>query len=187
MTTAVSTSEHITQLLAQLEVAEPDSGAGYDRDVLFGDQWLPVGECDTRAVVLARDLTHPQFSARTPCRVTGGDLLDPYTDTLLSYQPGTGTIEIDHVVSLFNAWTTGAQDWDAATRIAFANDTANLLAVSAAANQDKGGSDAEEWTPTSAAFGCSYAAIQISIKHTYDLWVTPTEKQALTDLLQQCQ
>jgi hypothetical protein len=174
------------QLLAELVVADPDSGAGYDRAALFGQDWAPVGDCDTRAVVLARDLTHTRYSTRTPCLVIGGTLTDPYTGTTVTYEPGAGRVEVDHVVSLYNAWISGAQTWDPSTRAAFANDTTNLLAVSAAANQDKGGSGAATWIPTNQAAWCGYATVQISVKHAYDLRVTTAEKGALLDLLQTC-
>jgi len=174
------------QLLQELVVANPDPGAGYDRAALFGQDWAPVGECDTRAVVLARDLTAPRYSTHTPCRVIGGTLSDPYTGTTVTYKPGAGRIEVDHVVSLYNAWVSGAQTWDAATLTAFANDTTNLLAVSAIANQDKGGSDAATWVPSDQAAWCGYATVQISVKHAYALRITAAEKAALLDLLQTC-
>ena len=177
--------DEIAQQLEDLTVAAADPMTGYDRAELFGQDWAPVGQCDTRAVVLARDLTDVVYSARTPCTVVSGTLLDPYTGATVAYQPGAGWVEIEHVVALANAWTTGAQSWDAATRLRFANDTSNLLAVSAAANQDKGAADAAGWRPAP-AFWCSYASIQISVKTTYQLWVTPQEKAALTDLLSSC-
>lgn len=179
-------AQAMQQLLNGLSVNAAAPADGYDRDRLFGTDWAPVGQCDTRAQVLARDLTAPVFSTRTPCRVIGGTLTDPYTGTRLVYEPGAGRIEVDHVVSLFNAWTSGAQTWDQATRTRFANDTTNLLAVSADANQDKGGSDAATWTPSDPAAWCGYAAIQITVKHTYDLHVRAAEKAALIDLLQTC-
>jgi hypothetical protein len=174
------------QLLADLVVADPDPGAGYDRAELFGQDWAPVGDCDTRAVVLARDLLAARYSTRTPCLVIGGTLSDPYTGTTVTYEPGAGRIEVDHVVSLYNAWISGAQTWDPATRAAFANDTTNLLAVSAAANQDKGGSDAATWTPSNPVAWCGYATVQITVKDAYHLRVTTAEKAALLDLLQTC-
>lgn len=104
----------------------------------------------------------------------------------MTYKPGAGRIEVDHVVSLYNAWVSGAQTWDAATLTAFANDTTNLLAVSAIANQDKGGSDAATWVPSDQAAWCGYATVQISVKHAYALRITAAEKAALLDLLQTC-
>lgn len=53
-----------------------DDATGCDRAQLFGAQWAPVGECDVRASVLARDLTDPQYSPHIPCRVIGGELSD---------------------------------------------------------------------------------------------------------------
>ena len=90
------------------------------------------------------------------------------------------------MVALYNAWVTGAQEWDEATRLEFANDPANLLVVSRRANQDKGASDAAGWVPSNPAHHCSFATTQVLLKSRYDLWVTPTERAALEELLQTC-
>lgn len=90
------------------------------------------------------------------------------------------------MVALYNAWISGAQRWDAATRMEFANDPANLQAVSRAANQDKGADDAAGWVPPNPAYRCAYATTQIVIKDRYGLWVTPAEREALGELLQTC-
>ncbi len=118
--------------------------------------------------------------------VVGGVLIDPYTGDAITYQPGTGLVEVDHVVSLYNAWITGAQQWDSATRAAFANDPANLLTVSRRANQDKGAGDAAAWVPPNPAYHCAFATTQVVIKTRYGLWVTPAERRALVALLQTC-
>ncbi|WP_197522477.1 HNH endonuclease family protein [Occultella aeris] len=173
-------------LLEQLPVAGPASGDGYDRDHLFGAGWAPVGDCDVRDLVLARDLSALEYHPLVLCAVVGGVLIDPYSGDAITYEPGTGLVEVDHVVSLYNAWITGAQQWDSATLAAFANDPANLLTVSRRANQEKGAGDAAEWVPPNPAHRCAYATTQIVIKTRYGLWVTPAERRALEGLLQTC-
>ena len=67
------------------------------------------------------------------CFVQSGTLHDPYTGTTTEFVRGPNTsdnVEIDHVVSLADAWYKGAQFWDPQRRQDFANDPRELLAVS---------------------------------------------------------
>ena len=51
-------------------------------------------------------------------------------------------MQIDHLVSLSDAWYKGAREWDEQRRRDFANDPRNLLAVGAQVNFDKAFRDA---------------------------------------------
>ena len=64
-------------------------------------------------------------------------------------------VQIDHLVSLADAWYKGAREWDDQRRLDFANDPRNLLAVSAKANFDKAFRDAASWLPPNEASGAS--------------------------------
>ena len=72
--------------------------------------------------------------------------MDRYTGKTVRFVRGpntSGDVEIDHLVSLANAWTTGARFFDDEKRRNLANDPRNLRAVSRAINQTKGPYDAE--------------------------------------------
>ena len=78
--------------------------------------------------------------APAPATRRRGTLHDPYTGATIDFVRGPDTsnsIEIDHVVSLADAWYKGARSWDPQRRLDFANDPRNLLAVSPKANFDK--------------------------------------------------
>jgi hypothetical protein len=62
------------------------------------------------------------------------------------------SVDIDRVVSLGNAWATGAFRWEIREHAAFANDPMNLLAVDASANRQKGDGDAATWLPGNKGF-----------------------------------
>jgi hypothetical protein len=159
---------------------------GYAR-TQFGNGWLLVGSCDTRNIILNRDLA--DVTIADSCKVASGVLADPYTGTTISFVRGKDTsdlVQIDHVVALSNAWQTGAQLLPADKRIAFANDPLELLAVDGQANQAKGDGDAATWLPANRAFRCQYVARQIAVKVKYQLWVTPAEKQAMANVLSTC-
>lgn len=174
--------------LHAIPVAPLDPDDGYSRQ-RFGAAWADVDHngCDTRNDVLARDLTDVTLGPGG-CVVLAGTLDDPYTGAVIDFVrgPGSAAVQIDHVVALDNAWRTGAQTWPAARRLAFANDPANLLAVSGKANQDKGASDASQWLPPQAGFACVYVVRQVRVKAAYGLWMTPDEHAAAERALRRC-
>lgn len=158
---------------------------GYDRDE-FGNGWADAdGDgCSTRDEVLARDLTAVELDG---CRVLAGTLLDPYGGTEIAFSRGRAEdVQIDHVVALADAWQTGAQQWTAAQRSAFANDPLNLLAVDGGLNQAKGAGDAATWLPPARSYRCPYAIRQVAVKAKWGLWVTAAERAALARELGRC-
>jgi hypothetical protein len=72
------------------------------------------------------------------------------------------------------------------TRLAFANDPLNLLAVDGQTNEDKGDGDAATWLPPRKAFRCGYVSRQVAVKGRYRLWVTPAERDAIARVLGGC-
>lgn len=159
---------------------------GYSRE-RFGDGWESKHGCDTRDLILQRDLT--QEVMKDACEVQSGTLHDPYTGKLIHFTRGVGTstaVQIDHVVALGDAWQTGAQGWTTAKREQLANDPLELLAVDGPTNEAKGDSDAASWLPANKSSRCEYVARQILVKDEYDLWVTPPEHDALQRVLQTC-
>lgn len=177
--------------VALLDVKGRAPRTGYDRD-LFGAGWVDTDRngCDTRNDILRRDLVDETFKPDTRnCVVLTGTLADPFTGTTITFERGQGTselVQIDHVVALADAWQKGAQQWDEATRVAFANDPLNLLAVDGAANQQKGAGDTATWLPPNKPFRCEYVARQVAVKAAYALWVTDAEREAMVRVLADC-
>lgn len=157
---------------------------GYSRE-RFGDGWQTAGGCDTRDLVLRRDLTGKRYAG--DCIVRSGRLSDPYTARPVTFvRGGASEVDIDHVVALSDAWQKGAQSWSADRREAFANDPLNLLAVDASTNRQKGDGDAATWLPPSKPFRCRYVARQVAVKRKYDAWVTQAEHDAIARVLARC-
>lgn len=153
----------------------------------FGDGWSVVHGCDTRNIILHRDMTDTAVNDK--CQVIRGTLSDPYTGKTITFVRGattSDTVQIDHVVALSNAWQTGAQQLTALEREALANDPLELLAVDGPANQQKSDGDAATWLPPNKPFRCQYVARQIAVKVKYKLWVTQAEKDAMTRVLSVC-
>lgn len=174
------------QTLEILEVKGRAAKTGYTRSQ-FGNGWQRSGGCDTRNIILARDMTDITQNAK--CQVVSGTLHDPYTGKTMTFVRGEQTsqaVQIDHVVALSNAWQTGAQQLSKEARARLANDPLELLAVQGAANQQKSAGDAATWLPSNKAFRCQYVARQIAVKQKYHLWVTQAEKDAMKRVLMAC-
>ena len=173
-------------VLESLAVREKDTSTKYYRK-LFYDSWGTTSTgCNTREAILTRDLKNLVMKG---CKVQSGTLEDPYTGKTIEFTRGQGTseeVQIDHVVALSNAWTTGAYALDSETRYEISQDPLNLLAVEGQANQDKVDKDASDWLPSNLPFQCQYVARQISVKAKYHLWVTPAEKSAMQTVLANC-
>jgi Protein of unknown function (DUF1524)/Excalibur calcium-binding domain len=176
-------------LLATLAIKGRAPMTGYSRDQ-FGQAWADVDRngCDTRNDVLRRDLTGLSLRPGThDCVVDAGLRADPYTGQDLHFvRGGSVGVDIDHVVALGDAWATGAQYWPVAERIALANDPANLLAVDASANRQKGDADAASWLPPQKSYRCAYVARQVAVKAKYGMWVTTAERDAMARVLTTC-
>ncbi len=180
------TSSQVPAELAELKVKGRAAKTGYERSQ-FGNGWDSSLGCDMRNIILSRDLTDVRRDDK--CRVVRGTLVDPYTATTISFVRGETTsddVQIDHVVALSNAWQTGAQQLDYDSRVRFANDPLNLLAVDGPSNEQKSDSDAATWLPSNKPFRCQYVNRQIAVKKKYDLWVTLSERDAMTRVLSAC-
>ena len=182
--------------LDSIEVKGRAPKTGYERS-LFGDAWtddVTVADghngCDTRNDMLRRDLVDVVIKpGSNGCAVLSGTLNDPYTGTSFAFQRGPGSsaeVQIDHMVSLSDAWQTGAQQWDEFTRRNFANDPRNLQATLGWVNQQKGDGDAATWLPPNNAYRCTFVSRIVDVKAAYRLWVTPAERDAIARVLAGC-
>ena len=182
---AAATAPKATTVLKTILVKGRAPKAGYAR-ALFGDGWGKIGSCDTRNYILIRDLTNETFRPSPKCTVDTGRLLDPYTNKVINFVRGASTsskVQIDHVVSLSDAWQKGAQQLNFATREAFANDPLNLLAVDGPTNASKSDADAASWLPPNRNYWCPFVARQIAVKTKYRLWMTSAEKARISEIL----
>lgn len=184
--------------LTQRRHAQP----GYEPEH-FGQRWSDAAQgvsgsrngCDTRSDILRRDLQELVVDPRSHgCSPASGSLTDPYTGQHERYRRGEqSSIDIDHVVSLADAWRSGAWNADQDTRLALANDPLNLVAASSSSNRSKGDRTLHDW-PGRTDIGrlvdqparCRLAARQIAVKSKYQLSVTPQERSTMRRVLAQC-
>lgn len=186
VTTSQAPTGNAASALAQLAVKGRAPKTGYAR-TQFGDGWASQAGCDTRNIILHRDLINVVENSK--CQVVSGTLNDPYTGKIIPFSRGeasSAAVQIDHVVALSNAWQTGAGQLTPEVRQQLANDPLELLAVDGPANQQKSDGDAATWLPSNKAFRCQYVARQVAVKTKYHLWVTSAEKDAITRVLAVC-
>lgn len=182
---STNSASRATSKLATLLVKGRAPKTGYDR-AQFGNGWRRTGPCDTRQLILARDLKQTKIE---DCKVLSGLLHDPYTDKTIDFARGPGTstkVQIDHVVALSDAWQKGAQQLTFEKRENLANDPLELLAVDGPTNQQKSDGDAATWLPPNKSYRCRYVARQIAVKQKYSLWTTQAEHDAIASILSAC-
>ena len=176
-----------TELLAKLEVKGRAPKTGYKRTEFYNG-WPDIEGCNLRQRILKRDFGETA-KVDEKCNVVAGKFYEPYTGEEMEFhsrQEISKQVQIDHVVALSDAWQKGAQYKSAEERLKIATDPLNLIAVQAAANQQKSDGDAATWLPKNKSFRCQYVARQISVKYKYSLWITEAEKEAMSQILESC-
>lgn len=175
--------------LARLTVVD-DSAAVYDRAAYR--HWTDVDDdgFDGRQQTLG---TTSLIDATVDLRynVIAGKWCDPYLGIVITVP---GNLDVDHFVPLKEAHRSGAAEWTAEQREAFANDSANrygtggrqLLAVAASVNRSKADRDPAEWMPPNRAVRCSYLVNWVRVKTTYNLTMNPAEHNAVKTALTAC-
>lgn len=187
-TSSMDDISHTTALSVAmaLPIGDPDETGNYSPEA-FGAGWIDVDEngCDTRNDILARDLNDTLKSG--PCTITAGTLHDDYSGEILVFDLGEPeAVNVDRVVSLSDAWSNGAQNWDFAKRVAFANDPLNLLAVGRAASDARREQSASSWLPSNDSFACEFVARQVAVKDKYRLRLAPAEADVIIRVLGAC-
>lgn len=168
--------------LAALQVAAESHHASYDRDLF--PHWITItGTCNTREQVLKRDGT--SVTVNSSCAAVSGSWRSPFDGAIWS---DPSDVDIDHMVPLAEAWSSGAWAWSTSHRQTYANDLGGpeLWAVTDNVNQSKGDRDPAQWQPPLASFRCTYARAWIQVKWYYHLSVDPAEKSALAGMLGTC-
>lgn len=166
----------------------PRPTENYNRKLHFGT-WVNDPHDDTcyntRAKVLIRDSQEPvQFRTNNHCVVDTGRWEDPYTGEL---RTSARDVQIDHVVPLKNAFSSGAWTWNFRKRCLYANFLANsfhLLAVDGVENMSKGDSAPDQYLPPNHHYICSYLQEWLRIKLIWNLEMTESEAAAIRSAVQ---
>ena len=112
--------------------------------------------------------------------------IDAYTGRRIT---NPSELDVDHTVPLANANASGGVAWSVQRKRAFANDLTRvdaLVAASASANRSKGARTPDAWRPPLRSSWCWYATAWVTVKSTWELTVTPSERSALSEMLATC-
>lgn len=200
--------------LNALPVRERVKDQAYDRSCSpghacsFGPAWsddqsAPDGHngCGTRDDVLKEQLVSPALKDGSRCVVVAGALTDPYTGATVQFAKAQAdAVQIDHVYPLSLAFDQGANTWGLDKRMAFANDTAlNLLVTAGPVNNFKSDMTAAQWLTakqpankttqvimTDPGRKCFYGTKYVAVAAAYGLPITPADKTALTAAFAAC-
>ncbi|PMH06027.1 HNH endonuclease family protein [Vibrio splendidus] len=159
----------------------PDSNIDYEYSrSKFGHGWADLnGDCqDARAeALISQSVSTVSFKTNKACRVVSGRWVSLFTgNTIYS----ASDIDIDHVIPLKWAWDHGADGWTEEKRKAIANDPANLIAVEASLNRQKGSKGLDEWLPPKNQ--CQYILRFMRIKQKYGIELSTSKRQSYRDL-----
>ncbi|MFF8840483.1 HNH endonuclease family protein [Streptomyces sp. NPDC015130] len=171
----------------QIPIAD-ESRTGYERTKFkHWNAGLDLGDsCNTRSeVLLAEAAESPTVSAG--CKLSGGEWLSYYDGQEVN---DPAKLDIDHMVPLAEAWDSGASNWDAKRREAYANDqdaAASLVAVTARTNRSKADQDPAQWMPPLPDANCRYISEWTATKLRWGLSADQAEADALTVYAESCE
>lgn len=164
---------------------------GQSRESQSGDysrnafkHWITQADgCSTREEVL---IIEAVGGTRQGCTVIGATWVSPYDATQTS---DPGSLDIDHMVPLKEAWVSGADLWSPAKRRAFANHLGyveSLIAVSASSNRSTSDKDPARWMPPNPSVHCTYVAGWVAVKYRWQLTMDYAERQKIESVLAAC-
>ncbi|WP_326615372.1 HNH endonuclease family protein (plasmid) [Streptomyces scopuliridis] len=174
----------LADAIATLPVAA-ESREGYKRDSF--KHWVDEDgdSCNTRMEVLkAEAVVAPKQGPR--CMLTGGEWLSYYDEQTVT---DPKKLDIDHMVPLAESWDSGASEWTAERREAYANDLGaerSLVAVTAKTNRSKADKDPQDWMPPAESARCTYLVDWTATKLRWSLSADTAEVAALQELAADC-
>jgi len=167
---------------------KPEPSEPYSRKNHFGS-WVKDrrdGRClNIRARVLERESTEPvQFKETSPCTIESGKWYDPY---LNQWVYRASSLQVDHMVPLKHAYTTGAFNWSRQKKCLYANfmgqDT-HLIPVSGIENGRKGDRSPDRYMPINQQYWCTYLKNWLQIKLVWNLFIQPEEAMGIQDAME---
>jgi hypothetical protein len=156
---------------------------GYDRE-LFGG-WIDEDSdgCNSqKEVLISEAIDKPKVGKR--CALTGGKWLSSYDGKTIAQG---SALDVDHVVSVAEAWRSGAWAWSPSQLSAYYNDLSHpsvLAAVTSTINRSKGDKDPKEWLPPKNK--CEYVKAWVTVKQLYSLTYDSGEVAAVLQVLNEC-
>lgn len=176
-----SSMDSIKGALSKVKVQPPTTDKSYKRS-----EWRHwIGEpCNTRNQVLMNQGKNVKVSkTSSSCKITSGEWASPYDGKKIT---NPSELDIDHMIPLGYAAHHGGQAWSPAKKQQFANDTTQLVAVSANSNRSKSDKGPSEYMPQD-SYKCEYAKAWVSTATKYGVSLEKKDKDVLSSTLKNCQ
>ena len=167
--------------------AGPYANPIYDRD--DWKHWSDLdGDCQKarQEVLIEESLIPVTFKSDRECEVATGRWFAAFTGNTVV---DPGDLDVDHLVPLANAHSSGAAHWTPERKEQYANflsDPDHLIAVTSSANRSKGARGPDEWRPPDETYWCTYATDWAEIKEAWGLWMSEYEAEAVQEMLGTC-
>lgn len=145
----------------------PVLGENYKRKLY--PHWIDKDkDCqNTRSeILIKKNKGQLKFKKKKRCTVSWGKWYDHYSGKMFTK---ASDLDIDHIVPLKHAHTSGASKWSRKKRRRFANDPLNLIPVHNKLNRQKGSKGILRWKPPHKKFQCEYAKRWKAVKDKYEL------------------
>jgi len=176
----LANAEGLQASLSQLKIT-PEKSKGYSGSK-FGNSWKVVSSrCDVRETLLIQ-LSENQTTKDSSCNILSGEWIDFYSLDPIS-DPSRATV--DHVVSLREAWDSGASKWTATKRGNFYNDVEGfgLVITDQSIDSRKGDKEPGQWNLPDQDQTCTYVESYVRTKLRWKLSVDSTEARRIGELI----
>lgn len=164
---------------------ESERKVGFRRAVFSENLDADRDGCSTVQEVLIRDSrVAPTIGRR--CRVSAGSWLSPYDGVIATR---VSAVRVTPLVSLREAWESGAHSWAATRRVDFANNLTELTAHSVVTSRvaaQKGDRDPSNWLPPLVSYRCTYVANWVNLKLAWGLSMDQSEFGRVRNVLASC-
>ncbi len=179
---APSATSSVNSLLSKLPV-QPEDAGGFTASAFGSRIDADLDGCETgKEVLRAESLITEVVGVK--CSVAG-KWRSFYDDSIFTAPSGVRT---DLLVTISEAWESGASSWSADRRLAYVNDVGyewSLNVVSRTSSTARGAKGPETWLP-SAGQRCAYVAAWVGVKSRWGLAVNAGEKEAVQAALNKC-
>ena len=163
-------------------ISDPDpTRPSYDRDAFNEGQDLDQDCLRTRPEIL---LEEGQDVELAECDVISGVWDDPFSGRTIT---DPAELQVDHVVSLNDAWDSGAWAFTPEQLTEFSNSPANLNAIHGPENERKANLGPSGYSPSNAEQTCAYLTQYASVKIDWGLSISSADFDAVETGLANCQ
>lgn len=168
-----------SEIIAALEKLPVEDEHGGHQRTRFGFYTDADGDaCDTREEVVVAEALQIEMNVRN-CNIFSGKWFSAFDGLTVENARGLDT---EHLVSLEEAYESGAWKWSSTERNAYLNDLTHpeaILAVSDASSVARNDEDPGRWLPSNDAYLCDYLRNWVYMKTLYKMSVDPGERESI--------